>query len=451
MSGGDNWHKPDGDDRGLARLRVESYLPSMRALALVLGGVLFLACGAYPVISGRYKAWNSGEIASSHSLIAGDCRKCHANSFQRVADSECLSCHRLSEHGADPVGFNHAHPELGKRCAECHMEHNGDAGLISSNADFCVDCHSSMRELKPDSTLLNVDSFDGHPQFRVDVQGDDGSIKRVPLDDRAQAIDTARLKLNHAAHLKPGLLGAGGKRVNLECGSCHELSDDFKKMRPVTYDKHCKDCHGLGLDERLPDAQVPHGDAEAVFPALFSEYAKLFLLGGATGGAAGGARVEQPERLLPEGAAEPTNELEGDAKKANQAARDAERELFTRTGCFLCHSYALKPDSERSDTNSHYSIDRPGVRPVWLPAARFDHGAHEEFSCQSCHSGADKSSKTGDILLPGVAGCRECHAQGAGAGQVESGCGLCHSYHAGIGFPAEKKQSIEDYLNSLTR
>ncbi|MCA1749178.1 MAG: cytochrome c3 family protein, partial [Sphingomonadales bacterium] len=41
-----------------------------------------------------------------------------------------------------------------------------------------------------------------------------------------------------------------------------------------------------------------------------------------------------------------------------------------------------------------------------------------------------------DLLLPGIATCRECHAGENGGGErVASSCALCHSYHQGDGAP----------------
>ena len=140
-----------------------------------------------------------------------------------------------------------------------------------------------------------------------------------------------------------------------------------------------------------------------------------------------------------------------DASLVASSARDAEHELFTRTGCFLCHSYAEKPEQDRTDTNSHFTVSKPNIPDIWLPAARFSHGAHEEFSCESCHEKTRQSTKTTDVLLPHKKLCQECHSQEKREGYVTSGCAECHSYHDALGIPREKKQSIDDYLRFLTR
>ncbi len=432
--------------RGLEQLRVESYLPPMRHILIAVATISFVAFAVYPLLAKDFSPWNSGPISNSHSLIAQDCQKCHAEPFVKVQDRECLYCHEMSEHAKDYNPFVHKHPQLDMRCASCHMEHNGDHGLIAKESDFCVGCHSSMQTLQPEGGILNVPHLKDHPQFRVRVVDVQGISSRVAIDDQSKALDGTKIKLNHAVHMKPGLRAPGGS-VDLSCNSCHQPDKDYKGVQPISFEKHCQECHSLGFDERLPDSQVPHGDAEAVYPALFTEYTKLSALGS---GKAPGPKAGEASRLFPSDEVQ-AQEVPLQVSSIVENAREAERQLFTKTGCFLCHEYEEKSTSERTETNSRYRIVKPNIPPVWLPGARFSHGAHEEFSCESCHEKVRNSSKTSDILLPGVKLCQQCHAQDAPLGYVESGCVTCHSYHDAIGFPGEKKQTIADYLNSLTR
>jgi predicted CXXCH cytochrome family protein len=133
------------------------------------------------------------------------------------------------------------------------------------------------------------------------------------------------------------------------------------------------------------------------------------------------------------------------------SARRAEEEVFTRTGCFLCHTYREKPLSDQRVDETRYTITAPNIPAVWMTKARFDHGAHEELSCESCHEKTRTSTETKDLLLPSIAVCRECHMEGAKAGFVESDCTQCHAYHAALEVPREKKQSLTDFLHTLTR
>lgn len=434
----------------LERLRIEHYLPSMSVLLIVITVVGVLGFLVYPFAAKNFSSWNSGPISNSHKLIEGDCKKCHSQPFTQVQDKDCISCHNLTEHSKDLTAFHKTHPNLEVRCAQCHMEHNGDAGLISKDAAFCTSCHANITKLKKDASVLDVVDFASHPQFRVSVKDSNGSTIRVNVDDGAKAVDSAQIKLNHALHLKEGLRGKDGP-VTLQCNACHQVSPNFKSLEPIRFDKHCRDCHSLGFDERLADSQVPHGDSEAVYPALFTEYTKLLLLNE-------GKTLPNPARdqtrMLPGGTAlaNPTPRPV-DAALVASSARAAEKELFTKTGCFLCHSFTEKPEQLRTDTNSHYDVTKPEIPDAWFTKARFSHGAHEEFSCESCHEKTRKSTKTTDILLPGKKLCQDCHGDGphAKTGFVTSGCAECHSYHDPLGIPAEKKHSIADYLKTLTR
>jgi hypothetical protein len=125
--------------------------------------------------------------------------------------------------------------------------------------------------------------------------------------------------------------------------------------------------------------------------------------------------------------------------------RTAEAEdLLWRKTCKQCH--ALTPFSnplhgkielsvtQGSDTGrlSGASAELPYVARAnitlqWMLHAKFDHSAHTAFTCVSCHAKALTSTEASDVLLPGIATCRTCHAPGPE--HVESRCFECHTYH----------------------
>ena len=93
-----------------------------------------------------------------------------------------------------------------------------------------------------------------------------------------------------------------------------------------------------------------------------------------------------------------------------------------------------------------------GIRPVAFPTRYmlhgwFDHRAHQivqrpgqrqlegSAACLSCHR-ADASSDSGDLLLPNMASCRDCHGGETSRLPVESTCAMCHDYHMDEGVPA---------------
>ena len=434
--------------KGLAALGIESHVPPMRMLSLAAAVLVSLVFLALPIGSGEKDAWSTGPVSRAHQLIEEDCGQCHAKPFQPVQDAQCLTCHHMTEHAKGIGDFNARHPALQARCAQCHMEHNGDSGVITHDSRQCSSCHARMASLQPGATAENVPSFDLHPQFKISVPGPQGTVSRVSLDDQERAVDSSRIKLNHKLHLKRGLRGKEGP-VTLECGACHRLGPDFRQLEPIRFDKHCRDCHSLGFDERLPYEEVPHGDAESVFESLFAAYSKVVLL--------------KEDESVPNPAHDSTRDMPGSVPGAEEApvpqsiaavlgsARDAEKQLFTKTACFLCHSIAEKPSSEQTVSNAHYSVVEPNIPSVWFPQAHFSHGAHEKFTCESCHEKARGSSETKDLLLPRKQLCQECHRSEDTEGFVRSDCTECHSYHDSLGFPGERKEDIASYLKSLTR
>lgn len=441
-------HNGERTARQVAALMVESHLPRMSILSLVAVVLVFAAYFAYPMGSENKHSWSPGVISHSHQLIEGDCRKCHAVPFQQVQDKECGSCHMMSEHAEGMASFLKSNPHKDMRCAQCHMEHNGPHGTIISDERQCVSCHAGMSQLEKSPTIENVSSFDTHPQFKVPVWDEGGAVTRVSLDDTKRAVDSSQIKLNHKVHLEEGLRGKDGP-VTLGCNDCHKLSSDSRTIEPIKFEKHCQDCHSLGFDERLPNAQVPHGDSEAVYPALFAAYTKVILL---KDNEAWPNPARDMERLMPGQDVPAPMELAGDSvDDVVKSARDAERELFTKTACFLCHSYQEKPAIQQTTVNTHYEVINPHIPSVWFSKARFSHGSHEEFTCESCHPKTRESSKTADLLLPGTKLCQECHSSVRKEGFVSSPCLECHSYHDALGFPAEKKQDIAAYLKELTR
>ena len=71
--------------------------------------------------------------------------------------------------------------------------------------------------------------------------------------------------------------------------------------------------------------------------------------------------------------------------------------------------------------------------PVKLPdrymrKGWFDHAAHQTETCDSCHA-APTSGSAGDLLLPKIESCRECHGGETAHKEVKSSCAMCHDFH----------------------
>ena len=68
------------------------------------------------------------------------------------------------------------------------------------------------------------------------------------------------------------------------------------------------------------------------------------------------------------------------------------------------------------------------INQHWMPLSRFDHGAHANETCESCHS-AKTSLVSSDILMPDIASCQTCHGDERTDDKLVSVCLDCHSFH----------------------
>ncbi len=426
-------------NRVVKSLDIRNRLPSLLSLSLI-AALLVLFFGGYLPSTGRdVELLSSGPISDSHGMLNNDCGACHEGVLQRVEDRKCLSCHNLSEHSKSLTTFlaNASHPTANTKCGDCHHEHKGQTGLMIHDDRLCNSCHADIKQFAPASKLPNVTSFSQHPELKVEIrQGDE--LVRVSMDDKAKLVDPTPLKLNHKLHLKDGIRGPNGK-VTLRCQDCHRLSTDFKTLEPITFEHDCKSCHPLGFDDRLPGDQVPHGDPDVVYNYIYAEYAKLFL--------ATEEEIPRPAELnirRKPGYDEKQDRDEAIAfTKDNiiEQARKSEEQLFTKTACYLCHEISEEKRNE-NERLSKFEIAKVEIPNRWMKAARFGHGAHEELTCESCHSKVRDSEKTKDLNLPNRDTCASCHVTGHAAGKLSSECMLCHSYHDSQPLAESKKRKL---------
>ncbi|MCB0353341.1 MAG: FHA domain-containing protein [Bdellovibrionales bacterium] len=439
--------KEDSDvrvKRLVQQLDPKRNLPSMTLLSIFLAALVLIGFFGYPLSIPGKPSWNSGPLSNAHKMIEADCSLCHVEPFEPVQDKACLTCHEMSVHAEafEHASMSDSHEE--PRCAACHMEHNGDAGLTVSQAKLCTECHANIRATFADAESPNVMSFADHPEFSVSIPvGDEGDMTRIRLSDRERLIDGTKLKLNHHVHLKKGIAGPDGP-TDLHCTDCHRLTPETELFEPITYENDCASCHTLGFDDRLPELEVPHGDADTVYHFAYAEYAKLFL------DAQQGPPVPGFERFKPGSEPREPDQREFVKDEVDRAARDAEELLFTKTACHLCHDIQEKESFDRL-VEGRYEVMRPKIPSSWMSAALFDHAAHQEVRCESCHEGVSKSTETTDVLLPGVKTCQSCHGDAGAHGKVGSDCILCHSYHDQVLLPESKKRAIEDIVDVVNR
>ena len=136
----------------------------------------------------------------------------------------------------------------------------------------------------------------------------------------------------------------------------------------------------------------------------------------------------------------------------------AEKNFYGRSGtCRNCHTVE---SGIASDGGTGVAAVR--IQTIWAPRIAFSHDSHMPFPCAQCHpaaavfepgsglepprellagaipygllsreSAGSVSESAGDILIPSIETCRECHAgaNASGRGVVPSPCSMCHPFH----------------------
>ena len=402
------------------------------------------------------RVYSSGSMSKAHAVLEAECVACHvqtAGAFSaKASDVACLACHDGPMHHATQMS------PLG--CATCHTEHRARVNIVAARNESCATCHGDLKTSGGVTHFASgIYSFeDGHPQFAA-----------LRPHDGAPASDPGTIKVDHAIHMKPIRRGPNGPNVQLECGDCHrpqtgravmygndpshaELATNWaysdaryvtaeptyseneetipaptgilpgyrpmtgrELMAPVKFATACAGCHSLAFDKRFSEG-VPHDKPEVVHAFLSREFSEYI--------------AAHPSELRE--TRDPVRDLTG--KPLQEAVRvytpkewvvarisDAE-ELLWRKTCKQCHALAL------GAPQSNLPVVEPARTTVrWMPHADFDHDAHRGFSCVSCHEKALTSTETSDVLLPGIATCKTCHAPGPE--HAQSQCFECHTYH----------------------
>jgi hypothetical protein len=133
-------------------------------------------------------------------------------------------------------------------------------------------------------------------------------------------------------------------------------------------------------------------------------------------------------------------------------------ELYVMQGlaansCFKCHDVQGVPEAVYTRSLQRAATQPSTVIPMllatvptgipqtprrWFAHSTFDHRAHRNMSCVSCHVNAPQSVATSDVLSPDIewkaggknVSCMDCHhspqSDAAGAG---SNCVTCHVFH----------------------
>ncbi|MBS1840538.1 MAG: hypothetical protein JSS69_04160 [Acidobacteria bacterium] len=413
------------------------------------------------------RVYSSGRLSNPHAVFETQCAACHvekAGAYSAKAEnSACLACHDGPIHHAEQTRM--------PNCAECHVEHRGKINLSAASNQSCAQCHSELRTNGGAAHFsANISSLEnGHPEFRA----------------AATNHDPGTIKLNHKLHMQPIRSAPGGPSVQLECFDCHRPpgvtkpwiyadgkylgitasytdKDQFltasssslkarnpatgrELMAPVKFATACAGCHLLTFDKRFDDG-VPHDKPEVVHTFLMKKF---------------GAYIATHSNELHE-MQDPSRDLSGKLLQPRMRTLSAPQwvaekvavaeELLSHKTCAQCHQMTKQnlPDTSiarwspanvaagtvTSIANLAAGGNSAGmigaVAPAnitlrWLPHSRFDHDAHTGFTCVSCHAKALTSTESSELLIPGIATCRTCHAPGPN--HAESRCFECHTYH----------------------
>ena len=344
-------------------------------------------------------------------------------------DASCLSCHEGKK-------FHQPNMAAEFACHECHKEHQGSGFMVKVHSNYCTECHGSaklMAESREIGTQTNPHAF---PIFSS-TAGEKIAPRERPEGGYTQVInsfytdhpefqqiregtkDKNTLKFNHAVHLSTGEIPR-----QLSCSDCHEQDGKGEYQLPITFEKHCVECHTLQFDPKTPELHLPHGDPVYVRSFLrslniqYEEYArsKLNLTLRDQLNAYVLEKREDIEKLYETG-----ENLERAVFFADMHGKLPGGEKVPVAGCATCHEVA-----EPKSNNATPDIAKVSVPVRWMTLGSFDHNSHlKGLSCVDCHD-VMKSQLTSDLNLPSIKSCIDCHSPKGG---IDHQCTTCHSYH----------------------
>jgi hypothetical protein len=330
--------------------------------------------------------YTAGALTPSHAFLGQECSVCHGESAgigKKVTDQRCAACHDGPVHQASQ--------KTTPACISCHVEHRGEIRLARTSDEGCQQCHSSLETKTGKLTVAkSVSSFGQHPEFAAVKSG----------------VDNSGLKFNHQKHI--GDLGQ-------KCADCHKPADvtagaatpdrrnrisSHALMTIPTFEAACKSCHALNFDDNIPEA-APHHEQ----PEVVAAFAKA-----------------QLEKYIASHRGEAGKSGAGGSAAGWVTLRLASAEKkFRLESCGRCHDLAGGPEFAAT------VVVPVQLSARWFSKALFDHGAHQAITCGGCHVKAARSELGTDLLIPGVAQCRQCHNGGSTGARAD--CGLCHVYH----------------------
>lgn len=406
-------------------------------------------------LQGEHQIYQAGDVTFPHRLFENECWRCHtkwtplqrlvslSDDAHSIDNKKCLTCHRIGEHHDNQIP---AHRDIS--CAACHQEHEGAEMLTKPSNRHCIACHTDLKTTHGPSEVFakqvtRFDQLDGHPEFRLKTLTKDATTApplhakhkanlaienfQRPGENAPHWQDRGRIRFNHAAHLKAeydangkliyGLIGKDRKFTDLShsCEACHKPDLEGRFLKPISFERHCRECHPLLFDhEHFPGQPVPHETPDIVRGFLTETYTLKALTG-----TAAVPKPDQTSRPLP--GHRDFQRLSKDQAKlvldgvaqAEQLAQQHRHKQFgyeATGGCRYCHE--VEPVTSKAATKyADWKIVCTDIPSRWLSHSQFHHEPHRLLSCTACHAGVAQSKNTGDVLIPSIDICRACHAK----------------------------------------
>lgn len=388
--------------------------------------------------------WLTGELHQTHAFMGDDCSYCHTEAFVQTRDEDCLVCHLSVNHHFDTKALGRGYG-AGEQCADCHKEHSATDSITREDQEVCTDCHADLQIAGFEESTLRpaTDFLDDHPTFKVSLdQWDGAQWERHRVDLWAEElIEESNLIFPHDIHVSPdGIDGTDGK-VIMACSDCHLPEKGGLKMRPVTMEQHCSDCHQLTFDPATPDRVVPHGSPPDLMRTLREYYAFQFLNRDNPQPKTEAVKLQMPDsrsvrrpgrkartqsitELIAETQIDNSKPLTEQASDFIEARVDeAASNLFEKQTCTICHEITKSGDSEVP-----WQVTPVHLNTAWMPMSVFSHSKHKNMQCEGCHE-ADASFEATDVLMPDIGSCRSCHGGEDARNLLQSTCIACHEFH----------------------
>jgi hypothetical protein len=371
-------------------------------------------------------SWHTKALgAFKQGLAPADLIKCGPIESSAM-DKSCLACHQGKE-------FHQPNMPADFACHECHKEHGTSGFMPPVDNAYCTACHGSadlMAKSRELGTGANPHATpaggDGKTQPRARPEGGYTEVITAFHTDHPEfrqikdkVKDTNTLKFNHAAHM-----GKGNMPRELNCAECHQQDSRGEYQLPITYGKHCAECHTLQFDEKTPGLTLPHGDPYYVRAFLRSLNIQYEEFGRDVEGV---TRREdlieyiRGKRAAIEGQYKTGEDLEQMVFFSDKGTKFADGQRAAFTGCAVCHD--VKPAEA---ANATPKIEKVGVPVRWMTLGKFNHSLHQKgLTCLDCHD-VMKSELTSDLNLPSIKSCIDCHSPQGG---IDHRCTSCHTYH----------------------